>query len=235
MKVEERKIRLKDIAHKEGKLTFQYPAFRGNPLEIAEQIETERLKRPGSSETASLIYDAFKKPKEKYESEIIDILNNECFVEYTGILYLPKLTNKEIHTGVIIEHNPKMNRGKKLKMDEDDLIKRLQKNDPLVKFVPLGYKIGEQKSSELEQNPYIIARYGKEGAEKIAKIASKYREKPYLWGFDSSEKKIAKLPVLRRYKYFGDRLDIDHFLRDSEDCYAFGICNFEKNKPRFFL
>ena len=61
----------------------------------------------------------------------------------------------------------------KLVMDKNSLIKKLQSNDPLVKFVPFGYKNGEQNLIEFQKNPYIQARYGKEGAEKIVNKISR--------------------------------------------------------------
>ncbi len=42
-------------------------------------------------------------------------------------------------------------------------------NDGLMSFTPFGYKTGEQSSFELSKNPYIIAKYGEFGAEKLEK------------------------------------------------------------------
>ena len=150
------------VPHEGGELSFQHPAFNGTYVDVAKQIDKAGLKRPNSSETASLVYDAWQNPKEKYSSEIISILKNNWFWEFTGNLYLPK-SNEEINNGVILEHNPKIKNGK-LVMDKNSLIKRLKENDALVKFVPFGYKIETQSSLELSKNPYIIARYGEEGA-----------------------------------------------------------------------
>ena len=54
------------VSHEGGKLTFQYPAFRGNYGNVANAINNDNLKRPNSSETASLVYDAFKNSDGKY-------------------------------------------------------------------------------------------------------------------------------------------------------------------------
>ena len=176
MKVKEGKTSL-TISHEGGELTFQYPAFSGTYGSVAEQIDKEGLKRPNSPETASLVYDAFQNKDGKYESEIIKILKENWFWEFTGNLYLPK--SNEEKNGVILEHNPKIENGK-LIMDKNSLIKRLKENDSQVKFVPFGFKIDSQNSFEFQKNPYIQARYGKEGAEKIAEVASKYTNKPYI-------------------------------------------------------
>ena len=214
---------LTEIPHEGEKITFQYPAFKGYYGNVAKEIDKENLKRPNSPETASLIYDAFQNKDGKYESEIIKILNDKYFWEFTGNLYLPK-SNEGVNNGVIIEHNPKIENGK-VSMNKNDLIKRLQENDSNVKFVPFGFRIGEQTIGELEKNEYIVARYGEEGAAKIAKIASQYNGKPFLWSFNSVDEKIQRLSALDRYWSFGDRLIVDGlFWGDGVRGHAFGVC-----------
>ena len=183
------------VPHAGGELTFQYPAFEGTYGSVAKAIDKEGLKRPNSPETASLVYDAFQNPNNKYSKEIIDILNNinnNYFWEFIGNLYLPK-SGEKINNGVIIEHNPKIKNGK-LIMNKNSLIKRLQSKDSNVKFVPFGFKTGEQTWQELEKNLYIIARYGKEGAEKIAKVASKYKNLTFFLLILLMKKKCQCLP-----------------------------------------
>jgi hypothetical protein len=181
MEVEVGKILLKKIPHEGKEINFLYPAFRGNYGEVSGKIDKAGLKRPYSPEIASLIDNAWKNPRGEYESKILDILTENWLWEYTGNLYLPK-SNEEINNGVILEYNPKIVTGK-LSMDKNSLIERLRENDPLVKFVPFGYKISGQTPGELEINPYIIARYGEEGAENIAAIASRYDSNPHLYSF----------------------------------------------------
>ncbi len=195
MEVKEGKTYL-TVPHERGKLTFQYPFFKGYFGDIANAIEKAGLKKPNSSETASLVYDAFNNPSGKYESEIIDIMNNYWFGEFTGNLYLPK-SNEEVNNGVIIDNNPVIKNGK-LIMNKNDLVKRLKENDSNVKFVQFGFKTGSQNLIELQKNPYIVARYGKEGAEKIAEISSKYKSNPYLWSFDSVDKEEVRMSALGR-------------------------------------
>ena len=89
MKIKEEKISL-TVPHERGKLRFQHPAFKGTYGSVAEQIDKSGLKRPTSPETASLVYDAFQNKDGKYKSEIISILKDNWFWEFTGNLYLPK-------------------------------------------------------------------------------------------------------------------------------------------------
>jgi len=227
MKVKEGKTSL-TISHEGGELTFQYPAFSGTYGSVAEQIDKEGLKRPNSPETASLVYDAFQNKDGKYESEIIKILKENWFWEFTGNLYLPK-SNEEINNGVILEHNPKIENGK-LIMDKNSLVQRLKENDFQVKFVPFGYKIEKQSSLELSKNPYIVARYGEEGADKIAKVADKYSNKPYVWSFNSVNEEKVRMSALGRIWSFDVRLDVyGYFWDDDDGGDAFGVCNSEKS------
>ena len=218
---------LTEIPHEEGNLSFQHPAFKGTYGNVAEQIDEAGLKRPNSPETASLVYDAFQNKDEKYESEIISILKDNWFWEFTGNLYLPK-SDEEINNGVILEYNPKIKNGN-LIMNKNSLIKRLKENDALVKFVPFGYKIEKQSSLELSKNPYIVARYGEEGAEKIAEVASKYENKPHVWNFNSVDEEKVRMSVLGRNWSFDGRLLVDgNFWNGLNQGHAFGVCPQEK-------
>lgn len=202
MEIKEGKTYL-TVPHKGGKLTFQYPAFMGYAQDVANEIDEKGLRRPNSPETASLVYDAFQNSKGKYESEIVNILENYWFREFTGNLYLPE-SNEEINNGVIIDNSPKLEDGKIFVINyKNNLIKKLHENDPNVKFVPFGFKTGGQSLIELKKNPYIIARYGEEGAEKIAEVASKYKLNPNLQSFiHPINKEEIRLSAL--YSYFGD-------------------------------
>jgi len=227
MKAKIGKTLLTKIPHERGELTFQHPAYRGTAENVSEQIDKAGLKRPTSSETASLVYDAFQNPEGEYESEIIKILKNNLLWEFTGNLCLLK-SNDEVNNGVILETNSNFAIGR-LNMNKQSLIKRLQENDSLVKFVPFGYKMGEQTPLELVKNPYIIARYGEEGADNIAEVASKYKKNPKLWGFDSVNEGTARMSSLGVNWGLG-RLDVGRNWGIYVDGHAFGVCNSEKNE-----
>ena len=189
MEVKTGEILLENIPHEGKEIKFLYPPFRGPYGEVADAIEKAGLKKPSSGELASLIYDAWKNSRGEYESRLLDILTTGWLWEYSGNLYLPK-SNEEINDGVIIEETPKIIDGK-LSMDKNSLVERLRGNDPLVKFVPFGYKIGFMTFRELLCNPYILARYGNEGAEKIVRISSKYKSNPGLYSFSNVDKEKA--------------------------------------------
>lgn len=222
MKEEEGKTYLRGIPHEGSSFDVEYPSFKGTYGKVAEQIDKEGLMRPTSAKIASLVYDAFQNPKKQYQSEIIKTLKDDWLWEFTGNLYLPK-SNEEINNGVILENNPSIINGK-LNMDKNSLIKRLQENDSNVKFVPFEYKTEEQNHSELSKNLYIIARYGKKGAEKIAEVASSYKNMPYIWSFDSVDTEKARMSTLYDRGNFGGRLVVSGGSWDDDGRgHAFGV------------
>lgn len=186
MEVEAGRILLKKIPHEGKEISFVYPAYMGTYEQVAEAIDKAGLKRPSSGELVSLIDDVWRNSRGEYESHILDNLTMGWLWEFSGNLYLPK-SNEEPNNGVILESNPKII-GKLLSMDKNSLVQRLKENDPLVKFVPFGYKTGILTLKELLINSYILARYGSEGAEKMVRIASKYKYNPELCSFDGVDK-----------------------------------------------
>lgn len=194
MEVEITKTLLKKIPHEGKEIIFVYPPYKGSYKKVAESIDKANLKRPSSPEVISLLYDAWRNLKGEYESKIVDFMMYNWIWEYTGNYSLPK-SNEEINNGIILDldsQNLKFENGK-LIMDKSSLIKRLNENDLSVKFVPFEFKTGSQSVKELEENLYIIARYGKEGAEKIARIASNYKVQPNLRILNPIESEIISM------------------------------------------
>ncbi len=188
------------VPHEDGKITFQSPPFKGHYNEIVKKIAAEGLRRPSSAETASLVHYATKNSKGDYESRIIDILKKEYLWEFTGNLHLPK---KGVILDLDSQNLEFKSEG--LVMDKNSLIKRLNEKDPNVKFVPFKsrgtglkkllfdinheiterYGRGETESLFMttsinpwvaHNNPYLVARYGREGVEKLTSSASHVTE-----------------------------------------------------------
>ena len=214
---------LSDIPDESGNFSVQYPSFKGTYGDVSEEIKKAELEKMTSAQTASLVYDAFKNKDDKYCSEITPILKDDLFWEFTGNLYLPK-SNEEINNGVILDLNPVIE-NKRLIMNKNSLIERLKNNDKNVKFVPFGYKIGEQSSLELFKNPYIIARYGEEGADKIAQIADEFEKSPKLWSYDFIDNELVKGSALYSRWAFGAGLGVNGSYSDSNFMgHSFGVC-----------
>ena len=182
-----------EVPHEGGKITFQFPRSPwGNCYQnVANDLDKLGLRRPTSPEIASLVYYAFKNSNKEDAAEVADLLNRLSgmgFWEYTGNLFISPEKLGDGSGGTIIEHNPKITLDKGLIMDKDSLIKRLHEGDPNVKFVSneekwggkFDFKTGFYLGHYLKKNPYIIARYGEEGAEKLEEIFSEYK-KIRLW------------------------------------------------------
>src|SRR3989338_11083623 len=174
------------VTHNGKDLTFLHPAYGPNNYEeVGEQIEKDGLLRATMAETASLVHAAFfDKLGEQHGSQVKETMRLEWLWASTGILYVP---NK----GVYMQDNSKIKNNLPY-MEESDLVRKLQRNDKSVRFVPFGYKIGYMTPKELEKNEFIIGLAGIEGAEKLAEVggkaAGKYKDNPYLGSFKSIDK-----------------------------------------------
>lgn len=214
MKVIEGRTKL-IVPHRDKELAFMHPSYgRSDYFSIKEEIETDGLRTPTMSETASLVHTAFNSD-DKYSDEIRKIMKSRWLWAFTGNSYIP-------NEGVYVQDNPGIV-DRKLNMDRKSLVKKLRSNDSSVKFVPFGFKIGEQTSREFGKNPYVVALAGKEGAEKLAEVADKHKRKPCLYSFDSVNEPIIRVSALYSF-WDDDRLYVfsdDH--GDYGDGYAFGV------------
>ena len=150
-------------------LTFIHPSYGPDTYaNVKEAIEQDNLRTPTMAETVSLVHAAFNS-ENPYSQEIRDLMKNGWLWAFTGTLYTPN--------GAYVQDSPKTRNGMPF-MEESELIQKLE--DPSVRFVPFGYPIEEMSSSELAENPYVIALAGEEGAEKLAEVADKHKRQPYL-------------------------------------------------------
>lgn len=176
------------VPHLDRKLAFAYPIKGpGTYTDVAKQIDDDKtpsqLYKPTTAETISLIYAAMHDKDNKSAQEILKILRNRDFWCFTKNLWVPK--------GVCVVNDKDGS-----KLVRKDLEERLQANDKDVKFVPKGFRLGEQSAEELEKNPYIIAHAGEEGAEKLAEIASEFENKPIVYGLENVTEDTEKVTDL---------------------------------------
>lgn len=171
------------VPHLGGKLTFNYLIKGpGTYAQVGEQIDNDKtpsqLYRPTTAETISLIYAAFQDK----DQEILKILRERYFWCFTKNLWTPK--------GVYVVDDKDGS-----KLNSKDLEKRLDGED--VKFVPKDkIKLGEQTSKELETNEYVIAHARKEGAQKLAEIASEFKNEPFVYGLENVTEDTERATVL---------------------------------------
>ena len=176
------------VPHNGGELTFLYPSYGpGTYANVGLSIARENLGRPTMAETVSLVYAVFDSDSQ-YGQEIKGIIRREWMWAFTGTVYVP-------NEGAFIQDDPEIKCGM-YHMDIGDLVQRLNAGDHSVRFVPFGYKVGEMSPSELAKNPYVIGLVGEEGAENLARIASKYHNNPYLRDFEFVGRNTARVSAL---------------------------------------
>ena len=189
------------VPHLEGKVDFVYSAFKGNYESVGKQIREAGLIEPTPEKTASLVYSAFENLDNKYAKDIEKIMKNNWLWMFNTIKYIP-------------------NKGA--------LIQKPDKNEILV---PFGYKIGMQSSLELSKNSFVIGLFGEEGTDKIAKVADKYSNKPYLYSFENVDKEIVRKSALGGDWDFGYRLYVGGGdWGDNYNGHAFGVDALGKSK-----
>ncbi len=205
------------ILHGNKDLTFLHPAYGPNIYaHVAQEIGSASLQRPTMAETASLVHAAFN-ADDKYSQEIKNIMKRSLLWAFTGNMYVP-------HQGVFIEDNPVI-KEYVICMDKEDLITRLEKNDPSVRFVPFGFQIETMAPMELAKNAYVIALAGEEGVEKLAEVAGKHRHQPYLRSFIDVDEPITQVSALSSSWDGGDHrlIVIGNSYGSCGDYSAFGI------------
>lgn len=197
-------------------LTFIHPYHGpGTYANVASSIEQAGLRTPTLTETASLVHAAFQSDN-KYSQEIKELMKTKWLWGFTGTLYVP---NK----GAYVQDHPAIKNSMPF-MEESELVKKLEAHDPTVRFVPFGFKTEAMSSLELAKNAYVQALVGEEGAEKLAEIADKHKNKPYLWSLTSVNEPTARVSALDSLWVDGHRLDVCGDVRgDDGGGYAFGV------------
>ena len=208
-----------DVSHKDSNLTFVHPAYGPNTyLNIKQLIENDEMDTPTFSETVSLIYPAFVNDKEKKVEEFNDIkkiMKDNWLWGFTGILYTPET--------IYVQDNPEIRNGMPF-MDEGDLVKKLEQNDPSVRQVQYGFNTGSMSALSLVKNEFVIALAGEEGADKLAQIADTFKINPYLWSFKNVNENQTRVSALDSSRSLDHRLDvIGNNFGNYRDGYAFGV------------
>jgi len=191
-----------DTHSSKGTVSFVAPAFGHSAYaKVGQQITEAGLVLPTMEQTASLVYDAWQNPDEKYSKDIIRKLRTNWLWGFNGLLYVP-------NEGVYIQDRPDIQNGKVV-MNQEDLVKKIESNDESVRFVPFGFKRDSQSSLELAKNPFIQALAGEEGADKLASVADKYNLKPFVWTLDNVDNPTIRVASLGSGRGLGGWLDVD--------------------------
>jgi hypothetical protein len=207
----------------EGKdLTFMHPSYGPDTyFNVRDEIQNVGLGLPTMADKASLVHAAYNS-EDKYSKEIQVLMKKNWLWAFDKNLYVPK--------GVYI-YPEAVSSGRDL--EESELVNMLESNDKDIRFVPFGFKTGSMTPIELSKNNYIRALAGEEGAEKLAKVADKFKDKPYLFALTEADKPVTRVSALNSDWYFEHRLDVNGYYDGyNGNGRAFGVRakNFEKCK-----
>ena len=215
-----------DVQHLDGKISFFAQANGPNTyVNVAQALDEANLEQPTMAQNVSLVYSAWEVPEEQYSREIINILNSSRLWGFNGILSSPK------SKGAFIQDRPSIKNGKII-MDESELESKLgsneenrvvYSNDKTIRFVPFGYKLGAQKASELEKNPFVIALAGEEGAEKLAKVSKNYRYRSCVFNFNEVSEPLIRVSSLGSVGGYVGGLGLVGYLGDGRVGCASGV------------
>ena len=214
------------VPHKEGELAFVHPPEGpDNYQAVGKALLARSLSIPTGEQTTSLLHGAYDSQEPEFV-EVQKIMRDSWLWVFNRNLWTPK--------GVYVAHDDQA-AGLSQELAQNDLEEVLRNGtesngirfsqDGNVRFAPReSYKLGEHTPESLARDGFIIASYGIEGAEKLAEIAGKFRLKPKLFGYESTDKPLTRISALNSYGYLGGRLyiggDDDGFSRNG---YAFGV------------
>ena len=209
------------VSHPDGEITFIAPECGTRTyFQLDKEITDANLEMPTMAQTASLVHAAWQNPDEKYSKRIIEMLKNGWLWASNAIRYVPKNYDGKLIEGAYIIDRPDVKQGK-LIIDEEDILCRLEKKDPSVRYVEPNFESGELSSQELAKNAFVIALAGDEGAEKLAAVSQHYKLNPCLYIPNTGQLETRVAALDRRY--LGRLLVVGRSLGYYWDGCSFGV------------
>lgn len=192
------------VPHLNGEISFLHPAFGADTYKnVGQAILKAGLKVPTGDYMASLLHSAYCRKEVNNEPEfknVKDIMRSN----WLWVFNVNNWTDK----GVYIIQDLKAE-GRDMQLDLNQLERKLKggkdfqgvrfSKDGRIRFAPKGsYTLGERTAKDLETDGFIIGSYGVEGAKKLAEVAYKFKNQPYLYGLEivegaDSEKRVSAL------------------------------------------
>jgi len=211
-----------DFPHQGKILTAIHPFYGpGNSLNLLSQIRGSSKNptgcvEPTSSQVTSFVHEYFN-GEESQAKQVNEIMEDEYFKGFTGILYLPQ--EKIAH---FIDY-PEFDRNSYV--DKDNLLKRLDESYAQVPFKDIKESYVDWK--KVAEHPYLVAwGGGKEGAEKLAELASKDPKKEVsilVPDVSILREPIAKVAMLCSSEGSNRLIVNSRVPGDYEDSFAFGV------------
>ena len=221
------------IPHENEYVNFAYPSIGPNTyLNVGKQILEKNLQIPTGEQTTSLLYTAYFDDSIKDEPEFENIRNimkdrwlwifNRNLWTDKGVYVLPDFKAEGSSKNLNLNELEKMLNGGK------DINGIRFSEDEKVRFAPKKlYTLGEHTPDSLSKDGFVIASFGKEGAEKIGEVSSKFRRNPRTFGIDIEERK----DPIQRVSTIGGSLGVGGLrfygvsLEDNWSGDAFGVDN----------
>ena len=219
------------VPYNNGELVYIYPQFGPSTYkEVGSEILKQRLLVPTGDYTAPLVHVAYcdeeVKSEPKFES-VREIMKNR----WLWVFNRNGWTNKGVYVSQDLEA-----KGLSAPLDVRELEKSLKggrefngirfSEDGRVRFAPKElYVLGNHTPDSLSKDGFIIASFGKDGAEQIGKISSKFGYNPRTYGLDIKE---GQHPEQRVSAFNGDLFDYrlwfnGYGLDDDRGGCAFGV------------
>ncbi len=224
------------VPHQGKEIAFAYPSIGPNTYaNIGKEILSQGMGVPTGDYMASLLHTAYCDNSVANEPEfqnVREIMKNRWLWVFNRNLW----TKDGVYVLLDLEAI-----GRSQPLNQKDLEKMLKgskklpngvkfSKDGKVRFAPKeSYKLETHTSESLAKDGFVIASYGKEGAEKLREVSSKFKVKPYVYGVetDTSEQRLSALCTYG----LGDGLIVNGFFFDDRNNLAFGVLkDSEENK-----
>lgn len=228
------------VPHEGGEISFSYPSTGlGTYTAVGKEILTKGQQVPTGNPMASLLHSAYCNDSAANEPEfqnVRDIIKNRRLWVFNRNLW----TSEGVY---VIQDLKAVGRSEPLNQNE---LEKMLSDGKKIQGVVFGnganfarkktYKLGEQDTHSLAKNGFVIASYGVEGADKLAEVSAKFKNKPFVYGLDidNGKEPFLALSVLgSSWLFFGCRLDVrgtDWAGGYDYDNGSFGVFAPEKSK-----
>lgn len=225
----ERQINL-IVPYNSGELVFGYPQVGPNNYrEVGSEILKQKLLVPVGDYTAPLVHAAYCDEEVKSEPEF-ESIRKTMKNRWLWVFNRNGWTNKGVY--VLQDLGAK---GLSEPLNPNELEKSLKggrefngirfSEDGRVRFTPKElYFLGDHTHDSLSKDGFVIASFGKDGAEKIGEASSKFRYKPKTYGVDVQEEgKIEQRVSALDENLDDNRLGFLGGFNDDRDGGAFGV------------
>ena len=219
------------VPYNSGELVFAYlKVGPNNYRNVGNEILRNGLAVPTGEHTAHLVHPAYCDEKFKSEPEFESVRET---MKNRGLWVFNRngWTNKGVYVLQDLEA-----KGLSESLDVSELEKSLKggreisgirfSDDGRVRFAPKElYFLGKHTSESLSKDGFMIASFGKEGAEKLGEVSSKFDYNPRTYGVDVQEKgKVEQRVSALGEDLYGDRLGFNGLdFVGSWGGFAFGV------------